>query len=426
MPKLKSNGTVALQTLGCKLNQAESESLARQFATAGYRIVHHSDGADIHVINTCTVTHVADRKSRHLLKATRRRNPDALIVATGCYAQRAPQELASIEGVDLVLGNKGKNRLVQILENRGVIHPIAEARPFPMLRTRSLIKIQEGCNQFCSYCIVPRVRGRERSLPLEQIVDEVKARVAMGYREVVLTGTQIGAYKPSLKALLRCILAETDGARLRLSSLQPQDLTPGLIALWADKRLCRHLHLPLQSGSDPVLRRMRRRYSVADYETAVAIVREAIPDIAITTDIMVGFPGESDEEFEESYRFCQQMGFARIHLFPYSERPGTVAAAIPEKVEERAKKERGERMLALAQEAAWRFEEQLLGQDVSVLWERESGERVWSGLSDNYVRVFARSGGELTNILAEARLVGRHKERLWGELEREERKRQGE
>jgi threonylcarbamoyladenosine tRNA methylthiotransferase MtaB len=250
-------------------------------------------------------------------------------------------------------------------------------------------------------------------------VDEVKFRAAMGYREVVLTGTQVGAYRPSLEVLLRRILDETDVVRLRLSSLQPQDLTPGLVALWADRRLCRHLHLPLQSGSDPVLGRMRRRYSAADYESATAMVREAIPDIAITTDIMVGFPEESDGEFEESYHFCRRIGFARIHVFPYSERPGTAAVGIPRKVGERVKKERSERMLRLAQEAAWRFREQFLGRTMIVLWERKVEEGVWSGLSDNYIKVFARSGGGLKNRLAGAKLVGCCKEGLRGELERE-------
>ena len=415
MPKLKRNGTVALETLGCKLNQAESESLARQFAEAGHRIVNHTDGADLYILNTCTVTHIADRKSRHLLRSMRRRNPDAFIVATGCYVERAPEELARIEGVDLVLGNKEKAKLAQVLADRDAIY--APTNPSPMLRSRSLIKIQEGCNQSCSYCIVPLVRGRERSLPPDQIVDEIKTRVAMGYREVVLTGTQMGAYRPGLEALLRHILAETDEARLRLSSLQPQDLTAELLVLWTDNRLCRHLHLPLQSGSDPVLRQMRRRYSATDYETAMARAREAIPDIAITTDIMVGFPGESDEEFEESYRFCQRMGFARIHVFPYSERPGTIAAGMSGRVEERVKRERSKRMLELAREAAWRFGEQFLGRTATVLWEKKAEEGVWSGLSGNYIRVLAKSGGELGNRLAEARLIGRHKESLWGELE---------
>ncbi|MBE0415454.1 MAG: tRNA (N(6)-L-threonylcarbamoyladenosine(37)-C(2))-methylthiotransferase MtaB [Dehalococcoidia bacterium] len=394
---------IALESLGCKLNQAESESLARQFAKMGYHIVPPSDGADIYILNTCTVTHIADRKSRHLLRLARRRSPDALIIAIGCYAERAPEVLAHIEGVDLILGNDEKARLLDVLGERGMISTNSAICP-PMLRTRSLVKVQEGCNQFCAYCIVPLVRGRERSLPLDEAVDEVKARVEMGYLEVVLTGTQIGAYRPSLELLIQRILAETGVRRLRLSSLQSRDITTELLALWQDEKLCRHLHLPLQSGSDPVLRRMRRGYSVDDYEKAVVMIREAIPDVAITTDIMVGFPGESDEEFEESHCFCQRMSFANIHVFPFSERPGTLATLMPEKVGERVKKERSERMLKLAKESARRFEVQFLGRTMRVLWEREVDDGVWVGLTDNYIRVFVQSDEPLKNRLSEVKV----------------------
>lgn len=414
MGERKKNSAVALKTLGCKLNQAESESMARQLAAAGCRIVPPSNGADIYILNTCTVTHVADRKSRHLLRLARRRNPSALIIAIGCYVERAPEELAGVEGVDIVLGNEKKACLVSLLNQGGLIAPAINPRP--MFRTRSMVKIQEGCNQFCSYCIVPLVRGREHSLPPEQLVDEVKTRVAMGYQEVVLTGTQAGAYSPSLELVLRRVLAQSNVARLRLSSLQPQDLSPQLIALWAHGRLCRHLHLPLQSGSDRVLGRMRRRYSVTDYQRAVTMVREAIPDIAISTDIMVGFPAESEEEFEQSYRFCQQMGFANIHVFSYSERPGTTAVHMPGKVPEGVKKERRARMLELAQESALRFRQQFLGRTMAVLWEKETREGVWSGLTDNYIRVFTKSSQKLKNRLVEARITGWHNGGLWGEL----------
>jgi len=397
---------VALETLGCKLNQAESESLARQFAWMGCHVVHPTDGADIYILNTCTVTHIADRKSRHLLRLARRRNPDALIIATGCYAERAPDELARIPEVDIVLGNDEKARLVEVLAERGVIGTNSAVCP-PMLRTRSLVKVQEGCNRFCSYCIVPLVRGRERSLPVDEVVDEVRARVEMGYQEVVLTGTQIGAYKPGLELLVQRILTETVIGRLRLSSLQPQDITPGLLTLWQDEKLCRHFHLPLQSGSDSVLWQMRRRYSVADYERAVAMVQEAIPDVAITTDIMVGFPGESDEEFEESYWFCQRVGFADIHVFPFSERLGTLAALMPDKVEYRVKKERSERMLKLARESSLHFRDKFFGRTMTVLWE-QGVEGGWVGLTDNYIRVFASSNEPLKNRLTATRLVGSH------------------
>ncbi len=400
---------IALETLGCKLNQAESESLARQLAERGCRVVPPSDGAAIYILNTCTVTHIADRKSRHLLRLAQRRNPGAFIIAIGCYAERAPRELAQVTGVDMVLGNEEKARLLDVLEEQGLISTSSALLP-QMHRTRSLVKVQEGCNQFCSYCIVPLVRGRERSLPLDEAVAEVRARVERGYREVVLTGTQIGSYRNSPELLIQRILIETGIERLRLSSLQPREITAGLLSLWQDssKRLCRHLHLPLQSGSDAVLRRMGRRYSTEDYAQAVARIREAIPDVAITTDVMVGFPGETDEDFAESYRFCQQMAFANIHVFPYSERPCTPATLMPEKIDEPVKKERSKRMLKLARESARRFEEQFLGRTMMVLWEREVDDGVWVGLTDNYIRVVAQSKKPLKNWLIPARLGGRY------------------
>lgn len=387
--------------------------MARELAEAGYRLTSASDSADIYILNTCTVTHVADRKSRHMLRLARRRNPEALIIAIGCYPQRAPDELALVEGVDIVLGNEEKARILEVLQDRGTISGKSALSPSPILRTRSMVKIQKGCNQFCSYCIVPFVRGREHSEPIEEVVNEVKERISVGYQEVTLTGTQIGAYKPSLEMLVRRILTETDIGRLRLSSLRPQALTPQLLALWDDDRLCPHLHLSLQSGSDSVLRRMRRQYSAIDYEKAIARVREAMPHVAVTTDIMVGFPGETDEEFEESYRFCQMMGFANVHVFSYSERPGTLAAEMPLKVAEKVKSVRSKRMLELAKESASRYREQFLGRNFMVLWERDVERGVWVGLTENYIRVFARSEEPLRNRFTPAKLVGWHNNDLW-------------
>ena len=317
---------IALDTLGCKLNQAETELLAKQFAEAGYRLVSSVDRADVYILNTCTVTHIADSKSRHRLRLAHRQNPDALIIATGCYAQRAHQELAQIDGVSLVVGNEQKLNLLQLLEESGYIGSPAcgqgnsASSHITGFRTRAFIKIQDGCNSFCSYCIVPLVRGREKSLPVDQVVAEIKSRLANGYKEVVLTGTEIGSYNyngVNLSGLLERILAEVDITRLRLSSLQPQEISPELIRLWRDRRLCHHFHLSLQSGSDGVLNRMKRRYSVSDYQQAVSLIRASVPEAAITTDIIVGFPGETDKEFQESYDFCWQMEFARIHVFSY-------------------------------------------------------------------------------------------------------------
>jgi threonylcarbamoyladenosine tRNA methylthiotransferase MtaB len=396
--------TIALETLGCKLNQAESESTARQLAEQGYHLVHSSNSPDVYILNTCTVTHIADHKSRQLLRAARRNNPHATIIAMGCYAERNPQEISNKTGADLIVGNKDKDRLIHILERHGLLKN-GDALCNQMLRTRSLVKIQQGCSQFCSYCVVPMLRGTERSIPLNTIIAEVKARIRDGYRELVLTGTRIGSYEGSLENLVRHILAETKVERLRLSSLLPDEITDELLSLWRDNRLCRHLHIPLQSGCDPVLQRMRRPYSTTDYKRVIDRIREAIPGVAITTDIIVGFPGETQNEFAASYDLCQRMGFANIHVFPYSERPDTQAALLPNKIDERVKKERRDAMLKLAKECTCNFREQFKDHTMMVLWEQGCNNRFWSGLSDNYIRVVTQSNETLKNQLTAVKLV---------------------
>ena len=415
---------INLDSLGCKLNQAETELLAWQFAEAGHDLVASPGEADVYILNTCTVTHIADRKSRHLLRLAHRLNPNALLVATGCYAERAPQELAQIEGVNLVFGNKDKSYLRKLLEESGYIRSsVGEqgslATSYRGFRTRAFVKVQDGCNNYCAYCIVPLVRSRERSLPVSEIVGEVRERVAQGYREVVLTGVRIGSYHhdgTDLKGLLERILAETEVERLRLSSLQPQEITPELVSFFRDKRLCPHFHLCLQSGSDSVLKRMERRYSVADYERVVSLIRANVPDVAITTDVMAGFPGETEGEFEESLSFCREMEFARIHVFSYSCRSGTDAARLPNQIDARVKKERSQRMLKLAEESARRFHQRFLGREMPVLFEQRSNG-VWSGLTGNYIKVYTKSNDDLTNRLLPVKLVELYKDGVWGEID---------
>jgi threonylcarbamoyladenosine tRNA methylthiotransferase MtaB len=411
--RLVRSTRVALGTLGCKVNQAETELLAKQLAEAGYHLVSPDDKADVYILNTCTVTHIADSKSRHWLRVAHRRNPDALLIATGCYAQRAPQELAQIEGVDLVLGNDEKPYLLWLMEESGHLsHPASVQENsvnslHTAFRTRTFVKVQDGCNGFCSYCIVPTVRGREKSLPADQVVGEVSHRITNGYKEVVLTGVKIGSYDSDgvhLRGLLERILTETSVTRLRLSSLQPQEISPGLIGLWRDSRLCRHFHLSLQSGSDGVLNRMKRRYSVSDYQRAVSLIRTLVPGAAITTDVIVGFPGETDNEFEESYNLCQQMGFARIHVFTYSPRQGTQAAQLLQQVGDKIKKQRSQKMLALARESSQNFSQRFLGKTMPVLWEKQNGG-IWSGLTDNYIKVYTRNDDVLTNKLLPVKLA---------------------
>ncbi len=330
---------------------------------------------------------------------------------------------AEIEGVDLVLDNSEKLHLLPLLEESGRLSsPLHGQRSSTTthagFRTRAFIKVHDGCNSFCSYCIVPLVRGGEKSTPVDQVVADVKGRVAEDYKEVVLTGTKLGSYNyegVSLSGLLQHILTQTGVARLRLSSLQPQEISPELIRLWLDNRLCRHFHLSLQSGSDGVLSRMKRRYTAGDYQQAVALIRDMVPQAAITTDIIVGFPGETEAEFGQSYQLCRQMEFARIHVFSYSPRQGTQAALMPNQVEAQIKKQRSQRMLTLAKESAQNFRQQFLGKTMPVLWEKRSGDGVWSGLTDNYIRVYIKSDGDLTNKLLPVKLVELfNRDGVWG------------
>ena len=413
---------VAFDTLGCKLNQAETEALTEKFMKSGYRIVNTEEEFDIYILNTCTVTHIADRKARHLLRMAHRRNPEAILVAAGCYVEHAANDLLKIEGVKLAVGNKEKMNLPQLLKESGLVaadgYDFSAGYHCDNQRTRSFIRIQDGCNNFCSYCIVPYVRGREKSVPTEQVVTEINDKVSHGFKEVVLTGTEIGSYNYdglNLNELIDIILKETSIERLRLSSLQPQEVTPSLISLWKDKRLCPHFHLSLQSGSDSVLKRMRRLYTTDDYANAVSLIRSVAGDAAITTDIIAGFPGESDDEFSESYNFCKKMGFARIHVFSYSKRRGTAANIMPNQISPQVKKKRSDLMLALAEEAAAAFYSSFIGKKLEVLWEQENNG-IWNGYSGNYIKVFAESDKDLTNVITEVSVTSLYVGGVWGEI----------
>ena len=439
-------GTVAIQTHGCKLNQADSNILARQFLEAGYRIVERASEADIFVLNTCTVTATADAKARHALRAARRSNPTALVVAAGCYPQRAAEELASMPAVSLVVGNSEKDRLVSLVTealqgagqrnsglpasgnngaaaiantgaNTGTEAAAPAITPGKILgRSRAMIKIQEGCNQVCAYCIVPKVRGRERSIPPELLSEQIRQRVNEGCQEVVLTGTQLGTYGfdlpgITLEVLLQRILAETGVPRLRVSSLQPQEISLELLRLWqTDSRLCPHFHMPLQSGSDPILKAMRRRYTTQQFAQKADLIRQTIPDAGITADLIVGFPGEGEEEFRESRAFVEAIGFSDMHVFPYSKRPGTSATYLGSQVPEPVKKERTAEILQLARQSFEQFRRGQLGRIRPVLWEsarERGGVNEWRGLTDNYIRVHTTCPDSLAlhNVVTPARLV---------------------
>ena len=407
---------VAIHTHGCKLNQADSQVLARQFQQAGFTVVRSAAQADVVVLNSCTVTANSDSKARQYLRRARRNNPNAMVVATGCYAQRAKDDLIAMDAVTLVLDNRDKPTLVSTIATKlnVVVDSSVQNVPEAQGRSRAMVKIQEGCNQVCAYCIVPKVRGRERSIPPEEIIAEINGRGESGCREAVLTGTQLGTYGFDLPGidlpeLLRRVLAETSIDRLRVSSLQAQEITPELLDLWDDPRLCRHFHIPLQSGSDTILRPMRRRYDTARFAETVELVRERFPDAGITTDVIVGFPGEGVREFAESYSFALSMAFSDIHVFPYSIRPGTSAAYLDGQVAVDQKKERTGEMLELAATAVRKFRRGALGQTRPVLWEPAKGKDsggVWSGLTDNYLRVKAQSSRNLGNVITDARLTG--------------------
>lgn len=387
--------------LGCKLNQAEIERLARDFLAAGHRVVGSPEEADLHVLNTCTVTQAAARTSR---KAMNRSGRKVRTVVTGCWAPEA-------SGADLVVPNAEKDRLLdRVHEAFPDLAP--DDVPVPWVRlpfgnTRALVKVEDGCNMRCAFCIIPSTRGRQRSRPLTEIVSEVRTLAEAGYQEIVVTGVQISAYRSGddrLYELVRAILRETGVPRLRLTSIAPWDLDDRLLDLWTDRRLCRHLHLSLQSGSTETLRRMRRPYTAESYLGVLEQVR-AIPGVAVTTDVIVGFPGETGEEFEESLATVEAAGFSKIHAFPYSSRPGTEAADLPGHVPPGEKKERMERLLALAEEAERAFRLAHLGKRETVLWEKPR-DGMGQGHTDNYLRVLAPEGAALWNRFTEVEMVG--------------------
>lgn len=411
------------------MNQAETEELAQRFLAAGFRIVSINDAADAYVINTCTVTHIADRKSRQIIRQAKRSNPAALIAATGCYVNASPDDVQNVGHIDLLVNNKDKPRIAEIISEALGVWQDAHTPPaeWPHSRTRSFIKIEDGCNKLCSFCIVPLARGRERSVPPDDVIRTVNERVALGHKEVVLTGVHIGAYgkdlkskpRPNLNALVEAILTRTNVSRLRLSSIEPMDFTPEMLAIWRNPRVCRHVHLPLQSGSDTVLKRMRRRYTAARFAEIVAQIREAIPDVAITTDIIVGFPGETDDEFQQTYCFAEEVAFAGIHVFKYSPRRGTLAATMPDQVPYETKKARSEALIQLATASSRAFAKRFIGQVVDVLYESEiinGSERVWEGLTDNYLRVHTASERDLANQICRTELLTAADEHVIGRL----------
>jgi threonylcarbamoyladenosine tRNA methylthiotransferase MtaB len=425
---------IRVDSIGCRLNISEIEEMARRFTSAGHRLVGPGELADLYVFNTCTVTHIAARKSRQVIRQMRRANPQAKVVVTGCYAQLSPHEVEAL-GVDMVVGNDQKDSLPNLLAEAGFLR---DADPIPAVdipsfslspdgHTRAFVKVQDGCDNRCTFCIVTVARGAGRSRPVAEVIAEINRLADLGYQEVVLSGVHLGSYghdwsnPRGLLNLVQTILAETAIPRLRLSSLEPWDLAEDFFELWQNERLLPHLHLPLQSGCDATLRRMVRHTSQAKFSRLIKAARAAIPDLSVTTDIIVGFPGETDAEFAESLAFVREMAFAKLHIFRYSKREGTAAAKMKNQVPPPVAQERSQRMHALNVELEQAFRQKFVGRIMPVLW--ESSEPFgfglqWSGLTHNYARVVTQTTPQvdLRNRIIETDLVDVTPAALMGQL----------
>jgi len=422
---------VYLESLGCRLNQSELESLAVQFAVAGCDVVADPALADVCVVNTCAVTAEAERKSRHRARALARVNPQARVALVGCYATLEPERCAALPGVSWVVPNLDKEQTVETVTASSspapgvplrLSHPWREgATP---LRTRAFVKVQDGCDNHCTYCVVRLLRGPARSRPIADVVAKVRSLVEAGCQEVVLTGVNLGSYgrdkdlPGGLRALVELLLSHTDLPRLRLSSLEPWDLNESFFRLWENARLCRQLHLPLQAGCDATLRRMGRRVTTAEFARLVEVARAVVPDMAVTTDVIVGFPGEDGFAFRASYDFLVEMEFARLHVFRYSPRPGTAAVRLPDAVPGEIRDARARVVRELGARQAFRFRRRFVGWEMAVLWERRRRGRLWAGLTDNYLQVVTNSADNLHNRLTTTRLLALQDDHLVGEVVR--------
>lgn len=415
-------GKVALHNLGCKVNAYETEAMQQMLEAAGYEIVPFEPGADIYVINTCSVTNIADRKSRQMLHKAKKMNPDAIVVAAGCYVQADTKKAEADASIDIIIGNNKKQELIPILESYRTGHQkttecvdINHTKEYENLEidrteehTRAYLKVQDGCNQFCTYCIIPYARGRIRSKKTEDVVNEVKRLAASGCQEVVLTGIHLSSYgkerpedQENLLTLIQAV-HQVDGIeRIRLGSLEPGIITEEFAAAISSlPKVCPHFHLSLQSGCTTTLKRMNRRYTAEEYREKCEILRKYYPAPALTTDVITGFPGETEEEFEESRSFVDSIHFYETHIFPYSKREGTKAAGMPDQLTEQVKKERSRTLIALGKEHQREYMEQFLGQEKEVLFEEQQtveGQEYWTGHTMEYLKIAVISEENLEN-----------------------------
>lgn len=423
--------------LGCKVNQYESEAIAELFAEKGYEIVGIDEEADVYVINTCTVTNFGDKKSRQLIRKVKRQNENAIVAVVGCYAQTAPKELMEIAGVNLVIGTKDRAQIVEMVEQydraNGVenhVSDIMKERVFEPLsiqklanRTRAYLKIQDGCSQYCSYCIIPYARGPIRSREPQEVVAEVKRLAENGFKEVVLTGIHVASYgkdrrDTSLPDILKQVHEVEGIERIRFSSIEPNVVTEEFAQTMAAlPKVCDHFHLSLQSGCDKTLKEMNRKYDTEKYRQAAATLRKYLPKVALTTDIIVGFPGETEEDFRESYAFAEEIGFAKIHVFPYSPKRGTPAAARKDQLLNAVKAERSHTLIQLSDKMAAEFLADAVGTDAEVLYERAVGDGIYEGHTTNYMKVHGRSEVDLTNRICKTHITRVEGEMLFGDAE---------
>ena len=423
---------VALHNLGCKVNAYEVEAMQQLLENAGYETVPFEEGADVYVINTCTVTNIADRKSRQMLHKAKKMNPDAIVVATGCYAQADTEKLKEDTAVDLILGNNQKTQIVEALEEYEKEHAkqvqvieINHTKEYEELsiastaeHVRAYIKVQDGCNQFCTYCIIPFARGRVRSRKIEEVLREVETLAAKGYKEVVLTGIHLSSYgvdfpkeeRESLLSLIQAVSRVEGISRIRLGSLEPRIITEEFLeGIVKTGKVCPHFHLSLQSGCNKTLKNMNRRYSAQEYAEKCELIRKFYPAPALTTDVIVGFPQETEEDFEESYEFVKKIHFYETHIFKYSRRHGTKAASMDGQLTEAAKAQRSDRMLELHEIRAREYEEAMIGKKMELLLEEEveiDGRPWYVGHSREYVRaVISKTDAHRVNDLVTVKAV---------------------
>ena len=431
---------IAFYTLGCKVNQADTASMENLFLRSGHQLVSFDGEADVYIINTCVVTNTGQRKSRQTIHRAIRKNPNALIVVTGCYPQTAAEEVKAIAGVDMIIGNQDRAQIVQLVEERlahrqtdtlDAVHKLTASTAFEEMaagditdKTRAFLKIQEGCNQFCTYCIIPFARGPLRSRSLESIRTETQRLISAGFKEIVLIGIHLGCYGKenpdglTLYDAVKTVLDVPGVQRLRLGSLESVEVEPRLLTLMQeDARFCRHLHLPLQSGCDKVLQAMHRPYTTAKFKTLLADIKTRVPDIAITTDVIVGFPGETEADFETTCKFAESCGFSKMHIFPFSARKGTPAEKFAGAVTEAVKKERADILGKIDETMHKAFLQAMVGQNAEVLFEQPAGEDYFEGLTGNYQRVFVKSGGRnLGGEILPVKITAFDGEKLLGEI----------